>query len=151
MAFAQIPYRVETNMLLGIGLRVALIFTGALLLIITLFSLARRKMTDSFVLTWVLISVVFVLAGAFLHPMELNRYISATGMLLAGAIGFCAVFGVYFISVRVSELARRNLELAMQVTLLRKEIEEEKKRLESLLSPADGKELLDEEENPGGD
>lgn len=136
-------------MLLGIGLRIALIFTGALLLIITLFSLAKRKMTDSFVLTWVLISVIFVLAGAFLHPVELNRYISATGMLLVGVVGFCAVFGVYFISVRVSVLARRNLELAMQVTLLRKEMEETEGRLRSLISHGDGKELSDEED-PGG-
>jgi len=107
---------------IGVGLRVAMILTGIFLFIITLFSLAKRKMTDSFVLVWGLISIIFVLLGIFLHPAELAHYISGTGMLLAGAIGFCLVFGAYFISIRVSELTRRNLELAIQITLLKQEI-----------------------------
>jgi len=106
----------------GVGLRVAMILTGVFLFIITLSSLAKRKMTDSFVLAWGLISIIFVLTGILLHPAELAHYISGTGMLLAGAIGFCSVFGAYFISIRVSELTRRNLELAIQITLLKQEI-----------------------------
>jgi len=106
----------------GLVLRAEMILAGVFLFGITLLSLAKRKMTDSFVLVWGLISVIFVLTGILLNPVELAHYISPTGMLLAGAIGFCAVFGAYFISIRVSELTRRNLELAMQVTLLKQEV-----------------------------
>lgn len=100
-----------------------MVIIGVSLLVITMLSLARRKMTDSFTLTWGLISVIFILGGVFLHPAELNRYISAMGMLLVAAIGFCMLFGAYFMSLRVSELMRRNQELSMQVTLLRHEVE----------------------------
>ncbi len=106
----------------GLVLRVEMILAGVFLFGITLLSLAKRKMTDSFVLAWELVSVIFVLTGILLKPVELARYVSPTGMFLAGAIGFCAVFGAYFISIRVSELTRRNLELSMQVTLLKQEV-----------------------------
>ncbi len=106
----------------GLGLRVEMILTGVFLFGITLFSLAKRKLTDSFVLVWGLTSVIFVLTGILLNPTELDRYISPTGMLLTGAIGFCAVFGAYFISIRVSELIHRSQELAIQVTLLKQEV-----------------------------
>ncbi len=106
----------------GLWLRVEMILTGVFLFGITLFSLAKRKMTDSFALVWGLISVIFVLTGILLNPTELAHYISPTGLLLIEAIGFCIVFGAYFISIRVSELTRRNLELVMQVTLLKQEV-----------------------------
>ena len=77
----------------SMGLCVGMILTGVVLLGATLSSLARRRMADSFVLTWGLISMIMILAGLFLHPAELNRYISAMGMLLVAAVGFCMVFG----------------------------------------------------------
>lgn len=106
----------------GSWLRVTMVLAGVFLFSITMVSLAKRQMTDSFVLAWGLVSVIFVLGGIFLHPTELNRYISVTGFFLVGAAVFCVVFGAYFISVRISELIRRNLELTMQVTLLKQEI-----------------------------
>ena len=107
----------------SMGLCVGMILTGVVLLGATLSSLARRRMADSFVLTWGLISMIMILAGLFLHPAELNRYISAMGMLLVASVGFCMVYGTYYMSIRVSELMRRNLELTMQVTLLWQELE----------------------------
>ena len=87
----------------GFVIRMAMVIIGFFLLVITMLSLSKRKMTDSFTLTWGLISVIFILGGVFLHPAELNRYISAMGMLLVAAIGFCMLFGAYFMSLRVSE------------------------------------------------
>ena len=107
----------------NIGLRMGMILTGVTLLGVTMSSLAKRRMTDSLGLSWELISVIFISAGLFLRPVELNRYISAMGILLVVAVGFCVVFIAYFMSLRISELMRRNLELAMQVTLLRYEVE----------------------------
>ena len=131
----------------SVGLCVGMILTGVLLMIATVSSLARRKITDSFVLTWGLISVVFVSAGLFLHPAELDRYISGMGMLLVAAMGFCVIFGTYYMSIRISELIRRNLELTMQVTLLRQELETLETRVEEQTA---GEEVLWDEESTGG-
>lgn len=107
-----------------IWLKVTLILTGVLLMGLTVLSLARRRMTDSFVLTWGLISAILTFAGIFLNPVKLAQYISGIGIMLAGAIAFCLLFGALFMSIRISELMRRNLELSMQVALMRQELGE---------------------------
>ena len=116
----------------GVILRVIVILTGVFLLFVTLSSLAKRRMTEPFVLTWGLISVIIVLGGILLRPTEWNRYISGTGMLLVGMISFCVIFGTYFISARVSELMRKNMELAMQLSLMKQESDEIKEQLAEL-------------------
>lgn len=116
----------------GVMLRIIMILTGVILFFVTLTSLAKRRMTESFCLTWGLISLIIILAGILLRPTELNSYISGTGMILVGMIGFCVVYGAYFMSTKVSELMRKNLELAMQVSLLQKENEEILKKLQGI-------------------
>lgn len=114
-------------------LRIIIILTGVVLFCVTLSSLAKRRMTESFCLTWGLISVIIILSGILLRPTEWTSYISGTGMILVGIVAFCVIYGAYFISIKVSELMRRNLELAMQVSLLGKENEEIRERLQELL------------------
>mgnify|MGYP001025307842 CR=1 FL=1 len=116
----------------GVLLRIIVILTGVFLLFVTLSSLAKRRMTEPFVLTWGLISVIIVLGGILLRPTEWNRYISGTGMLLVGMISFCVIFGTYFISARVSELMRKNMELAMQLSLMKQESDEIREQLAEL-------------------
>jgi len=133
----------ELAMQPGVILRIIMILTGVFLLCITLSSLAKRRMTEPFVLTWGLISVIIILAGILLRPTEWNRYISGTGMLLVGLISFCVVFGTYFISARVSELMRKNMELAMQLSLMKQEegeMEEQIAELRELLVQRKGEE-----------
>lgn len=117
----------------GVLLRIIIILVGVVLFCVTLFSLAKRRMTESFCLTWGFISVIIILAGILLRPTELASYISGTGMILAGIVAFCVIYGAYFMSIKVSELMRRNLELAMQISLLRKENEEIRERLQELI------------------
>lgn len=114
-------------------LRIIIILTGVVLFCVTLSSLAKRRMTESFCLTWGFISVIIILSGILLRPTEWTSYISGTGMILVGIVAFCVIYGAYFISIKVSELIRRNLELAMQVSLLGKENEEIRERLQELL------------------
>lgn len=114
-------------------LRIIIILTGVVLFCVTLSSLAKRRMTESFCLTWGFISVIIILSGILLRPTEWTSYISGTGMILVGIVAFCVIYGAYFISIKVSELVRRNLELAMQVSLLGKENEEIRERLQELL------------------
>lgn len=105
----------------GSILQIIMIITGVFLLLVTVSSLAHRRMTESFCLAWGLIALILILAGIFLRPAELARYISTMGLLMVVAIGFCVVYVAYFMSTKISELARQNRELAMQVSLLGQE------------------------------
>lgn len=113
-------------------LQIIVIITGVFLLGVTINSLAMRKMTESFALAWGLISLILVLAGILLRPSDLGRYISSLGMVLVVMIGFCVIYVAYFMSAKVSELSRKNQELAIQVSLLNQENERILKRLEQL-------------------
>lgn len=108
----------------GVLLRVIMILTGAALLSVTFLSLAKRRMAEPFCLTWGLISVMIISAGILLRPVQWNRCISGSGLALVLLAGFCLIYVAYFMSVRISELMRKNLELSMQVSLLNTEIEE---------------------------
>lgn len=102
-------------------LRIIIFFTGVLLFAITLSSLARRKMTESFCLTWGLVSIMIILAGVLLKPYGISEMISITGLLLIIIVSYCLIFGAFYITAKVSELTRKNQELAIQVSLLNQE------------------------------
>ncbi len=113
-------------------LQIVMIGTGVLLFFVTMNSLARRKMTESFSLAWGLISLILIFAGILLRPSGWSRYLSNMGMFLVVMIGFCVVYVAYFMSVKLSELSRKNQELAIQVSLLNQENERMLARLEEL-------------------
>lgn len=116
----------------GSVLQIIMILTGIFLLCSTVTSLARRRMTESFCLAWGLISVIIVVAGICLRPLEWSHYVSTIGLVLIILIGFCVIYVAYFLSAKVSELSRKNQELAMQVSLLNQENERILQRLEQL-------------------
>ena len=118
-------------------LQIIIIVTGILLLIVTINSLAHRKMTESFCLAWGLIALILVLAGFFLRPTEWSRYISPMGLVMVVMIGFCVVYVAYFMSTKVSELSRKNQELAIQVSLLRQENQRILEQMEQLTKAAE--------------
>ena len=104
----------------------------------TLLSLARRKMSEQFCLVWALMSVLMVLTGFLLKPSSIERFISARGFVLIIIALFGVLWGLWFISTQVSILIRKNQELAIQISLLNQdierlstEIEEYKKTLQS--------------------
>ena len=106
----------------------------------TLLSLARRKMSEQFCLVWALMSVLMVLTGLLLKPSSIERFISARGFILIIIALFGVLWGLWFISTQVSILIRKNQELAIQISLLNQdierlstEIEEYKKTLKSRL------------------
>lgn len=113
-------------------LRIIMVVTGVFLFLLTLSSLARRKMTESFSLTWGLISIILILSGILLRPYGISRFISVTGLLLILIIGFSVLFGAFYITSKVSELARKNQELAIQITLLNQENREIMEKLDRL-------------------
>ena len=86
-------------------------------------SLAKRKMTEPFCLSWVFLSALMILSGALLNPSQMKRYVSTRGLILTIIIVSGVLWGLWFISTQVSILKRKNQELAMQVSLLNQENE----------------------------
>lgn len=113
-------------------LRVVICCGGVALLWITISSLAKRRMTEPFCLAWGIISVVLILAGILLRPTMWNSFISIKGMFLVLLLGFSVIYIAFFVSTRVSELMRKNQELAMQVSLLNHERDELWRKLEEI-------------------
>lgn len=119
-------------MLIGDILRAVIIIVGILLFWLTILSLSKRKMTETFCLIWGGVSVVVILAGILLRPVLLEKYISTTGMVLISLVALCLICGAYFLSTMISELTRKNQELAIQVSLLKRQSEIMMENLEVL-------------------
>ena len=113
-------------------LRVIIIITGIFLFGLTISSLARRKMTESFCLTWGLMAIIMILGGLFLRPYGIAELISPAGLLMIIIIGFCVIFGAFYVTGKVSELTRKNQELAIQVSLINQENRIMMEQLEAL-------------------
>lgn len=107
----------------GAILRIVMITAGVLIFMQTILSLAKRRLKEQFCLLWGVISLLLVLAGILLRPVTLSQYVSGTGMLLIIVAGGCVVCCLYFLSIQLSVLSRKNQELAMQVSLLNQENE----------------------------
>lgn len=119
-------------MSVGDILRIFMIATGIALLWATVSSLAKRKMTETVCLVWGLVSVVCILSGLLLRPYGVSKYISMTGLVLIMIIAIVVLQGAFFVSTKISELARKNHELAVQVSLLNHENYNMMRRLEKL-------------------
>lgn len=115
---------------------VFMIGTGAVLLATVLLSLAKRRMTEPFCLAWGLFALLLLLAGCLLHPTELDRYISATGMLLILFLTYSVLVSAYVLSRALSVLIRKNRELAVQVSILNAETERMARELYELARKA---------------
>lgn len=113
-------------------LRVCIILVGFLLLCVTVTSLAKRRMTETFCMIWGGVSFLVILAGIMLRPVILKNYISTTGLVILSLVAFCIICGAYFLSTMISDLTRKNRELAIQVSLLKRECEKNKERLDKM-------------------
>ncbi len=114
-------------------LRLIIALTGVGLFAITLSSLARRKMTESFCLTWGLVSVMLIIAGMVLRPYGIANFMSVTALVVIIVVGYCLLGGFYYITAKVSELTRKNQELAIQVSLINQENQIMTEKLEKLM------------------
>ncbi len=102
-------------------LRLILALTGVGLFAMTLSSLAKRKMTESFCLTWGIVAAMMILAGLVLRPYGIMGMLSPTALVVIVVVGYCILFGSFYITGKVSELTRKNQELAIQVSLINQE------------------------------
>jgi len=119
-------------MSVGDILRIFMVVTGVVMLGATVASLAKRKMTETVCLAWGMMSVVCILAGALLQPYGVSPYISKLGLVLIMIIAIAVLQGAFFVSIKLSELVRKNHELAVQISLLNHENYNMMKRVEQL-------------------
>lgn len=113
-------------------LTVFLVVMGICLFVMAILSLAKKKMTESFCLAWVCVSVLIVICGILIEPSELDRYISLRVLILILFITIGIGWILWFISTQLSILRRRNQEIAMQISLLNQDSERMIKKLEDL-------------------
>ncbi len=99
-------------------MQLAWILFGVLLFCITFRAYVRKKMTDTYALAWLTISLAVIIAGVLIRK-EWQEALPLSLLILLAVVMF-VLFGI---SVSVSGLAMRNRELAIQVSLLNQENE----------------------------
>lgn len=108
---------------MGDWLKLIVILAGVYFIIMTLLSLARRKMTEQFCLAWAMLGALMIVGGIVLNPDGLENYISRIGFILVGILIAGVLWAFWFVSKQVSILIRKNQELAMQTSLLNRDSE----------------------------
>jgi len=113
----------------GLFLQILIIIAGAVILLIDIILLAKRKLSEPVSVMWGFVAVVFVIAGIVLRPSGWINYISMTGMILVCMLMVCVVYAFLVLSCHISELMRKQNEMAMQISLLNQELVETKRYL----------------------
>ena len=111
----------------GLVVQILLIAAGIIILVIDVALLAKRKLSEPISVTWGFAAIIFILAGIFLRPNGWINYISPAGLIMLSILGVLALIGLFMASSRMSELIRKNTEMAMNISLLNQEIVELKK------------------------
>lgn len=111
----------------GLVVQILLVVAGVIILVIDVALLAKRKLSEPISVTWGFAAIIFILAGIFLRPNGWINYISPAGLIMLSILGVLALVGLFMASSRMSELIRKNTEMAMNISLLNQEIVELKK------------------------
>lgn len=113
----------------GLFLQVLFIVAGVLVMVVDVTLLAKRKLSEPISVTWGFVAVVFIIAGIVLRPNGWVNYMSPAGMVLLIVVGLCMIYGLFLASCHISEIMRKQAEMAMNISLLNQEIVELKKEV----------------------
>lgn len=111
----------------GYIIQIFLITIGVLSLIVDVALLAKRKLSEPISVTWGFAAIILVLAGIILTPDMWASYISMSALIMIFVLIVLAIIALFVGSSRMSELMRKNTEMAMNISLLNQEIVELKK------------------------
>ena len=78
---------------------------------------------------WGFVALLGIIAGIVLHPSGWIEYMSETGMALVIILGFCLIYGLFYASCHLSDILKKQTEMAMNISLLNQEIIELKKEI----------------------
>lgn len=113
-------------------IKTGLVITGIVIMALTFFLHAIRKMTVNLAVVWEFLGLAAILTGAvpaFSGWCHLLAKGTAIAMFVIAAL---AVWGGYQLCILISSLSMKNQELAMQVSLLNQENEKILKELEKI-------------------
>ncbi len=113
----------------GLFLQILFIVAGILVMVVDVTLLAKRKLSEPISVTWGFVGIVFIVAGIVLRPNGWIRYMSPAGMVLLCLVGLCLMYGLFMASCHISEIMRKQAEMAMNISLLNQEIVELKREL----------------------
>lgn len=113
----------------GLFLQILFIAAGILVMVVDVTLLAKRKLSEPISVTWGFVGIVFIVAGIVLRPNGWIRYMSPAGMVLLCIVGLCLMYGLFLASIHISEIMRKQAEMAMNISLLNQEIVELKREL----------------------
>ena len=107
----------------AIMIKTGLVITGIVIMALTFFLHAIRKMTVNLAVVWEFLGVAAILTGA-VPAFSGWCHLLARGTAIAMfVIGILVVWGEYQLCILISALSMKNQELAMQVSLLNQENE----------------------------
>ena len=96
-------------------------------MLIDIILLAKRRLLEPISMVWGFAGIIFIVAGIVLHPNGWIKYMSEAGMALMIILGFCVVYGLFYASCHLSDIIRKQTEMAMNISLLNQEILELKR------------------------
>ena len=113
-------------------IKTGLIITGIVIMALTFFLHAVRKLTVNLAVVWEFLGLSAILTGA-VPAFSGWCYLLARGTAVAMfTIGVLVLWGGYQLCILISSLSMKNQELAMQVSLLNQENEKILRELEKI-------------------
>ena len=113
-------------------IKTGLIITGIVIMTLTFFLHAVRKLTVNLAVVWEFLGLTAILTGA-VPAFSGWCYLLARGTAVAMfTIGVLVLWGGYQLCILISSLSMKNQELAMQVSLLNQENEKILRELEKI-------------------
>lgn len=113
-------------------IKTGLIITGIVIMALTFFLHAVRKLTVNLAVVWEFLGLTAILTGA-VPAFSGWCYLLARGTAVAMfTIGVLVLWGGYQLCILISSLSMKNQELAMQVSLLNQENEKIRRELEKI-------------------
>lgn len=102
---------------------IVVIIEGIVLLIVDFISFVYQKITVGIELCWSAFAVILILLGAVPGLSDWSRIVPREAVPAFILINLAVIFSFFYLSCAISQLLRKNQELAMHVSLLNQENE----------------------------
>lgn len=102
---------------------IVVIIEGIVLLIVDFISFVYQKITVGIELCWSAFAVILILLGAVPGLSDWSRVVPREAVPAFILINLAVIFSFFYLSCAISQLLRKNQELAMHVSLLNQENE----------------------------
>ncbi len=115
-----------------------MVIEGIVLLIVDFISFVYQKITVGIELCWSAFAVLLILLGVVPGLSDWSRVVPREAVPAFVLISLAIIFSFFYLSCAVSQLLRKNQELAMHVSLLNQENEIILQKLKDRLTDEEG-------------